>query len=461
MVGAAVIVTDETTAGELRQHISDLAAPVLTPAAVPDTTFERTVFPNVDGPAFLQFSSGTTGRKKGVMLSARGRGGVRAQPGRGHPRAAGRHHRVVAFLCTTIWGLIGCLVLPMLLGLRVVQLDPFEWVTRPVLMFDAIERHRTTLCWMPNFAFHHMMRTVPKSARQDLASMRAFIDCSEPCKPETLRLFHERFAGNGLRRDALQVSYGMAENVFIATQTDMSATPPTVDAEVHAYAVERVVRDAGAGEAALSFVSVGPAIPGTRLEIRDEAGAVLPDDRVGEIAVTSPYLFKGYYRRAVPTDKLVDGWYMSGDLGFMRGGELFVCGRKDDLLIVNGRNIYAHDVEYAVNQETPVKPGRCVAVGPFNPKTGSQSLVLIAEATDPDPAARKELARAIRVLIQTLFGVAPFDVLVTDTGWLIKTTSGKISRDANTRKYSEQSVVRTAAPASSPAAAAGVVPRGG
>ena len=149
----------------------------------------------------------------------------------------------------------------------------------------------------------------------------------------------------------------------------------------------------------------------------------------------SPYLFSGYYGTPSAAEKFRDGWYMTGDLGFIDAGELFVCGRVDDLLIINGRNIYAHDVEYAINRHTAVKPGRCVAIAPYNRRVGSQSLVLIAELDDTGADARRQLMRAAQTVIETAFGATAYDVHVTGPGWLVKTTSGKISREANARKY--------------------------
>jgi acyl-CoA synthetase (AMP-forming)/AMP-acid ligase II len=117
---------------------------------------------------------------------------------------------------------------------------------------------------------------------------------------------------------------------------------------------------------------------------------------------------------------------------------VFVCGRRDELLIINGRNIFAPDIEFSINQATAVKPGRCVAVGPYNPRTGSQSLVVVAEMEAPEPEARRDLARSIQALILAEFGIATHDVWVTDIGWVAKTTSGKIARGANESRYMKE-----------------------
>jgi acyl-CoA synthetase (AMP-forming)/AMP-acid ligase II len=204
---------------------------------------------------------------------------------------------------------------------------------------------------------------------------------------------------------------------------------------MHAYSTEGVIAPPQDSAATIEFISCGPAIPCTTIRILDAEGRDLPDRRVGQIVLTSPYLFSGYYRMATPEGKLEDGWYRTGDLGFTDQGEIFVCGRADDLLIIHGKNIYAHDVEYSVNRYTPVKPGRCVAIGPYNPKVGSQSLVVIAETEDPSPEARTALVRAVKSVIEAEFSVTVYDVHVESPGWMMKTTSGKISRGGNLEKY--------------------------
>jgi fatty-acyl-CoA synthase len=436
-IGASLVVTSAADAADLARHVSGLKAPVVDIDVVAAESSDASIDQATqDEIACLQHSSGTTGTKKGVILT----NGMlmRSAASLGAALQVTDSDVIVSWLpLYHDMGLINCLIVPILLGLTVVHLSPFEWVTSPPVLLEAIGRHRATLCWMPNFAFHHLIRTTPRQARYDLSSLRVLIDAAEPCKPETLARFAERYAEHGLRSLALQVGYGMAENVCIATQTDLDRAPTTVVASMDGYTMDRVIRPASPDEAVVQFLSCGKAIPGTRLRIVDEGFAPLPDGRVGQIAVTSTYLFSGYFKQGLKPGTLVDGWYMSGDLGFMLNDELYVAGRSDDLLIVNGRNLYAHDVEFAINNATAVKPGRCVAIGPSSARLGSQVLVVIAETMDEDAAARKALASSIRELIYTIFGVVTHDVSVTSPGWLIKTTSGKISREANLRLYLE------------------------
>jgi len=383
--------------------------------------------------AFLQHSSGTTGAKKGVMLT---------------------HQMVtdaVAALATALaitesdiiasWlplyhdmGLIACMVLPMLLGLTTVHINPFDWVVRPTTLFDVIERHRATLCWQPNFALAHLTRLAPRGRHWNLTSMRAFINCSESCKPETVAAFVQRFADSGVRAETMQVSYAMAENVFGVTQTDPASIPRVLLADAQEFHRQRISPPSDPSNA-VALLSTGRPIPGTRVEIRNPEGEPVAERQIGEILVDSTYLFTGYFGAGAPAGKFAGPWYRTGDFGFLDAGELFVCGRRDELLIINGRNIYAPDVEFAVNRGTQVKPGRCVAIGPYNARAGSQSLILIAETEDATPAGQQALARTIQALINSEFGVQTHHVMVTSPGWIIKTTSGKLARGANEARY--------------------------
>jgi acyl-CoA synthetase (AMP-forming)/AMP-acid ligase II len=137
----------------------------------------------------------------------------------------------------------------------------------------------------------------------------------------------------------------------------------------------------------------------------------------------------------MPPGKLEAGWYHTGDRGFIDAGELFITGRSDDLLIIHGKNIYAHDVEFCVNTHCDVKPGRTVAIGPFNPATGSQSLVVVAEADSSDLGAQRALAQSIRSAVNAEFAASLYEAMIVPPGWLVKTTSGKISRAENLARY--------------------------
>lgn len=387
-----------------------------------------------DDVAFLQHSSGTTGLKKGVQLTHRAV--LRQVDAYAATLGLSAHDRIATWLpLYHDMGLIACFMLPLVKRVPVVALDPFEWVVQPTSLLDAIERHGCTLTWLPNFAFHHIVHTVRPGGRWRLESMRAFIDCSEPCKPDTFDLFHKTFTGMGLRRDALQVCYAMAENVFAVTQTDLSAPARTIAVDRDALLSGLQARPPSSGRTSVRLLSCGRPIPTARVAIAGPDGQPAPEGHVGQVLVGGESLFSGYHNRATATDALRGEWYWTGDLGFLSSGELYVTGRTDDLLIINGKNVYAHDVEHAINLHTAVKAGRCVALGIFNKQTGSEELTVVAEVGGDEAGVRAELKRRIGEVVFSEIGVALTTARFVEPGWLVKTTSGKVSRRANHEKY--------------------------
>lgn len=385
--------------------------------------------------ALLQHSSGTTGLKKGVALSHRAI--LRQVTAYAQALGLRADDRVVSWLpLYHDMGLIACFLLPLLARIPVVMLDPFEWVVNPRSLFAAITKYRPTLCWQPNFAFHHLCRTVRPLPEFDLSSLRIWNDCSEPCRAESLQLFARTFGGIGVKLDQLQVCYAMAETVFAVTQTVPVQAPRVLSVDAGLVRSERRIEASVAGQSALELLSAGRVVSGLDVRILDEAGAVLPEDRVGVISISGACLFEGYFKRPEETNRrLRDGWYQTGDLGFLHHGELYVTGRVHDLIIVHGKNYYAHELEYLVNQVPGVHPGRAVAVGWFRPEVGSEDIVIIAEHDVSAASDRASLAQEIKRALLNSAGLLVYDVRVVSPGWLVKTTSGKISRSENLAKY--------------------------
>jgi acyl-CoA synthetase (AMP-forming)/AMP-acid ligase II len=385
--------------------------------------------------AFLQHSSGTTATKKGVVLTH----AKVLQQVAAYQKAIGFTERDIIASWLPLYhdmGLISCFMMTLITGATLVALDPFEWVSAPASLLEVIERHRATFCWLPNFAFHHIANSTRRGRSFDLGSIRAFINCSEPCRPDSFEVFLRRFAGSGLRRRSLQVCYAMAENVFAVSQTKLAAEPRVFEVDRAIFEeCGRVV--AGTG---LRLMSCGPPIQGVDVRIVADDQSVNPDGLIGEVAIRSPFFFDGYYRQPKKTaTALQKGWYYTGDLGFMDSGELFLTGRKDDLLIAYGRNYYAHDLESIANQVMGVVPGRCVAFGIPSDVIGTSQVVLVTETSSKEDPT---LAGRIREAVLAQTGLALSHVQLADPGWLIKTTSGKISRSANRSRYLEGTPTR-------------------
>ncbi len=393
-----------------------------------------------DTVALLQHSSGTTSLKKGVMLTHRT---ILDQVSTyaGH-LGFGPDDVVASWLpLYHDMGLVATLLMPLIVGARVVLLDPFEWVTRPETLLDVIQEKRATFCWLPNFAFSHLARVVPADRSFYLSSMRAFINCSEPCKPATFRTFQQRFASAGITERMLQVSYAMAENVFAVTQTDLTRPCRLLRADRSTFMERGVICEAAEEADSIEFLSCGPAVENTEIRIASPDRDSLEEGEVGEIVIRGTSLFAGYYRLPDQTrSKLRQGWYHTGDLGFLWKGELYVTGRKDDLIVVYGRNYYAHEIEEIVSAVPGVIPGRCVAIDVPSVELGTNQVIVMLETRDEEGAPM--LPRTVKSRVAAAMGLVVTSVVVERPGTLAKTTSGKISRELNRLRYLNRGAAR-------------------
>ena len=439
-IGAGALMTYCENIPLIREHLGHLPLRLLQPSdASYCPTHYGTRVQSADAIALLQHSSGTTGLKKGVALSHAAV--IRQIESYSAVLGLSPMDLIVSWLpLYHDMGLIACFMLPLVTGVPVVQLDPFEWVAQPLLLFSAINRFRGTLSWLPNFGFQHLCRAVRKQDVPDLSSMRAWINCSEPCRLETFDEFLRCFAFAGVAPDRLQVCYAMAETVFAVTQTALGQSPSRYCGDATGGAFPSSLHDSSnetSSPALLrSLLSAGAPIPGLSVRIVDGERNEVPDRCVGEISISGDCLFSGYFRQPEETaTKLRDEWYYSGDLGFMHEGELYITGRNEDVIIVHGRNYYAHELEYLVNQVAGVHPGRCVAVGWFRAEVGSEGVLVLAETDVTSGAELVVLADAIKNILQNEAGLVPFDVRLVGPGWLVKTTSGKLARKTNLAKY--------------------------
>jgi fatty-acyl-CoA synthase len=390
--------------------------------------------------AFLQHSSGTTGLQKGVALSHRAV--LNQLTAYGNAIALSQRDVVVSWLpLYHDMGLIAGFLLPLVQGVPLVLMSPFDWVSHPALLLRAIGDYNGTLCWLPNFAYNHMARRV--RARDldgiDLRSMRMFINCSEPVYYDSHQQFVNKFADYGARPEMLAVSYAMAENTFAVTQTAPGSEPhlDVIDRVQLETAQHAVPVDADAPNAIVQ-VSCGPPISNSQVRVVDESGADLPERRVGELAVKSDSMLTEYYKRPDLNPFTAAGWYRTGDMGYVAGGEVYVVGRKKDLIINAGKNVYPQDIEAIVNTVEGIKPGRAVVFGVPDEREGTELLAVVAEVTDDDPDAHPRIKKAVRQQVARQSTVSVSYVTLVEGGWLIKTSSGKVARAANRTKWLQQ-----------------------
>lgn len=395
--------------------------------------------PHPDSIAFLQHSSGTTGLQKGVALSHTA---VLNQLASISDAVQLNNQDVIVSWLPLYhdMGLIAGFLLPLIQGIPLVLMSPFDWVSHPTLLLQAIHDHQGTLCWLPNFAYNHCARRIRArdQAGLSLASMRLFINCSEPVRHDSHQLFLQKFAQNGVRPEMLGVSYAMAENTFAVTQT-VPGHPAAYDIiheqELMTHGVAAPV-EKDHPQAAVK-VSCGQAIADTAVCVLAPDGRVLPDRHVGELAVRSNCMLTGYYKRP-DLQPCQNGWYHTGDRGYMVDGSVFVIGRTKDLIINAGKNIYPQDIEAIVNSVPGVHVGRAVCFGVPDEKEGTELLAVVAEVNTQDPEVRQEINKTIRLEVARHGAAAVNYVYLVGSQWLLKTSSGKIARAANRDKWLQE-----------------------
>jgi len=318
-----------------------------------------------------------------------------------------------------------------------------DWVMHPETMLQIISEYKCTLAWMPNFAFQFVPRRTPQSrwAQYDLSSVRALINCSEPVRISSMREFQRAFASIGLKSGAMHSSYAMAENVFAVTQSDISrqSGPACIWADGQPFRSRHLIAPVAAETpGSICFQSSGRLLPNHEVRIVSDSGELLDDGHVGEILIRSDSLFEGYYNRPdLTANAIIDGWYYSGDLGFYLDGEVFVVGRKKDLLIVGGENLYPQDIEEIVGSHPAIHDGRVVAMGVYNPDLGTDEILVVAEVEREDLLANSaEIETELRNLVIAGLGVAVRTILLKPPRWIVKSTAGKAARSATREKLS-------------------------
>lgn len=382
-------------------------------------------------PLLLQHSSGTTGLQKPVLLS---HGAVLEHVTQyGKFLAVSQADKVVSWLpLYHDMGLIAAFHLPLALGIPTIQIDPFEWVLAPSLLLEAMSTEGGTLTWLPNFAFSMMADKIKDEDLDGLTldSCRMLINCSEPVRARDQEKFYHRFSPLGLKREALSSSYAMAETTFAVTQTPPGREPATLAVDPQALS-RGIARPVVPPNTAKVCVSSGELVPGCHIRIADDKFNDLGDGYVGEVLIKSTCMFDGYRNYPEKTAAAIrDGWYLSGDYGFKYGNDYYIIGRKKDIVIVAGNNIYPEDVESVMNDLNGVIPGRVVAFGEEDPEFGTERLSVVAETPLTDEAERRQLRIAIMKAGMGI-EVSIANVYLVPPRFLVKSSAGKPSRSAN------------------------------
>lgn len=388
--------------------------------------------------AYIQFSSGTTGKAKGVRLSARAILSCIDEMSVAY-QLVSEDVIINPLPLSHDFGLFGGLLLPLIKGATSVQIAPELWSRNPTILLRAISERGGTICYLPNSGFELCTRFVRTSALSDLdlSSVKFWMNASEPIMPGTRRRFLDRFRECGLRQSMLATGYGMAENTLAVSFSGLQKPVPVDRIDVDKLQRDRLAVPVDEPDnAGMRVVGCGFPLNGVQVRILDEQGDELPERHVGEIAVRSDFLFNGYLADPEGTASCMkDGWFLTGDLGYQYDGQLYFTGRSKDLIILGGRNIHPDEIESVVIEGTDILPAEVAAFGYLDPDRGTERLVIVVVATGERRREWPVLEQQIRKQVWAAAGIAPDHIMSVRRGWIQRTGNGKRDRNAMRDRY--------------------------
>ncbi len=381
--------------------------------------------------ALVQFSSGSTVDPKPVALTHSNLLSQLAALRSVLVERPGTHEKGVSWLpLYHDMGLIGCLGAALYAPADLVLLPPEAFLSRPAIWLRALSRHRGTISPAPSFAYGLCLKRVRDDdlVGVDLSDWTYALNGAEPVSIDTMERFADRFARFGLRREALMPVYGLSEAALAISFTSAHGEKAVRHVDSLTLATKGEVVPG-----LRPLASVGRPVPGCEIEVRGEDGSPQSERRVGRIVVRGPFIMKEYFGNPEASARAVqEGWLDTGDLGFVDAGELYVCGRKKDIVIIRGANHAPQEFEDCLESLAGVRTGCAVALGFVASDTQDESLLILAEHAEDPP---DDLAQQISAAVVSRSGVRPHTVVVLAPGTLPRTSSGKLRRAEALRSY--------------------------
>jgi fatty-acyl-CoA synthase len=397
--------------------------------------------------ALLQYTSGSTGDPKGVILT--------------HENLLANMRAIADALqlgpsdVGVSWlplyhdmGLIGAWLTLLLHGVPLVVMSPLAFLTRPERWLQAISKYKGTITAAPNFAYELGVRKISDKAMEgvDLSLWRVALNGAEPVNPETLERFANRFEKYGFRREAMLPVYGLAEASLGVTFPPLNRGPKIDRVEREAFTMQgRAVPARARDENAIAFVSAGMALPKHEVLIADNEGKPVAERIEGLLWFRGASATSGYYKNEEATAQLFAGgpahaegeypWVNSGDRAYQADSEIYITGRVKDIIIKGGRNLYPHEVEELASRVEGIRKGCVVAFGLKGEETGTEKLVIVAESREEESGKRAAVVAAINDVVSRGLGLPPDRVELIRPGGIPKTSSGKLRRDETKQLY--------------------------